>query len=378
MAINNGDFINADGAASSAGEILVAGGASNTPAREYFIEGGDATQVSFTLIAEAGSYSLEGFDLTPTRILPLDSADYQITGNDIEFLYCKYTATLEAGNVALVGGDLGFIKYLRLNAEAGEYSLAGSDMMPKRQLRITLEAGSFALQGQELDLKRNFKLIAEPGTYALTGLDLAFGVSRQIKLDAGSYSLTGVAADLSRVRQMALDAGSYSLQMEEAEVRLESPTLLLLPGTYALTGGALNFQLTSATLLGRYRPSRRRFQPAGYSFTTVKAHSGTSHRRMWASKPSNAILEIEIDNMFDFDAEDLCRLYDKAQGTYAYIGLPDEFYDGASPELTALIAQPAEGLKWCFDEPPTISGVKGEVCNVVMRFRARRSEALRA
>lgn len=419
MAIpNNGDIVIAGGALSTAPDILVAGGASDTPARDYFITGGASYELPSTLGLESGSYaytgndsavyrifSLEagsyeysgealvfersytyqsgvyqytGNDATIARVLYADPGSYSVSGSDISYELYDYTLTAGAGEYQATGSGLAFSRTLRLNAEAAEYQVSGNDTNIARQLVISLASAAFTVTGTALTFKRNFTLAMAPATYAVTGNTLSFGLSRQIDLDAGSYATTGQPADILRVRRFTLEAGSYAVTMEEAQVRPTDPTLTADPGSYAITGNALNFTLTAAQLLGRYRPTRRRFQPPAYSFTTVKSHSGASYRRMWASKPSDAILEIEIDNMFDFDAEDLCRLYDSAQGTYGYIGLPEEFYDGASPELTAMIAQPFDDLKWAFSEPPSITGVKGEVCNVVMRFRARRSPTLRS
>lgn len=418
VVINNYDFIVSGGAPSAATDILVAGGASSGTAWVYFINGGNATQVTGFSPLDSGSYALEGYDagilrtiglesgsydssggslefsrsvelqsasytvsggeLLAPRLASFDSGSYSTSGNDIETAFYDYTAPLGAGSLSLNGAGLEFSRSLRLGVENGVFDVVGSDTGLARQLRITLDPGSYQITGQSIDTSRTYKIVLSAGSFAVAGVTANFDVSRRIALDAGSYSLVEQDAGVLKVLPILLESGSYSLEMEEAQVRPGDPTLIIDRGIYNLTGSTLNLQVTAAKLLGRYRPTRRRYRPPAYSITTVKSHSGNSYRRLWASKPSNGILEIEIDNMFDFDAEDLCRLYDEAQGTYGYIGLPKEFYDGASAELTAMMAQPDDGLKWAFDEPPSITGVKGEVCDVALKFRARRTPALTA
>jgi hypothetical protein len=378
VVINNYDFIQAGGASSAATDILVAGGASDGTAWVYFISGGSAAQVSGFSVLDSGNYTTEGYAVGVLRTISLESGTHSLTGSDVGTAFYDYTATLDAGSLSLSGLGLDFSRSLRLNAESGTFDIGGSDALIAKQNRVTLDSGIHQLTGQSIDASRTYRVALETGSFSLAGAAVSLGVSRRVALDAGSYGLSGQGAGISRVLPILLESGSYSLEMKEAQVRPGNPVLTIDSGTYNLAGTNLNLQVTAAKLLGRYRPTRRRYRPPAYSFTTVKSHSGNSYRRLWASKPSNGILEIEIDNMFDFDAEDLCRLYDEAQGTYGYIGLPEEFYDGASAELTAMMAQPDDGLKWAFDEPPSITGVKGEVCNVSMKFRARRTLALRA
>lgn len=135
----------------------------------------DLASGGYTLVAEAGSYSLTGLDaaLRAARRLALDAGSYALLGQD---------ATLRRGRT--------------LTAAAGAYALTGQDVTLRATRVMIAAVGAYQLTGQAAGLVRGRLLVADRGTYLLTGQGATLRATRLLVAAPGVYVLTGIAATL--------------------------------------------------------------------------------------------------------------------------------------------------------------------------------------
>lgn len=196
---------------------------------------------SYTLTADAGSYSLSGqtANLTSARSVIAAPGSYALTGNDATLVYTgagvAYSITAEAGSYALTGQVANISSARRILADPGNYSLTGQTANLTSARRITADPGSYSLTGQAANLNIGRRMAADPGSYVLTGNTANFPRLRNMIAAAGSYSLTGQAANLSLGRRLVADPGSYALSGNAAtfsrSIRIEAEA-----GSYVLMG----------------------------------------------------------------------------------------------------------------------------------------------
>lgn len=115
---------------------------------------------SYTMTADAGSFSMSGQSVALNRALVLVAA---------------------AGAFVLAGQDIAFSKALNVAIDAGSFALAGQDVALNVGRVVALGAGSFALAGQDVALSVSAGGFAlQPGVFVLSGQDVAFVVSRTL------------------------------------------------------------------------------------------------------------------------------------------------------------------------------------------------------
>lgn len=113
----------------------------------------------------------------------------------------SYTLTADAGSFTLSGQDATLSKSRILTADAGAFTLTGQDATLARNRFLTADAGSFTLTGQDATLTYaaagSYTLVADAGSFTLSGQDATLLKTRILTADAGSFTLSGQSATLT-------------------------------------------------------------------------------------------------------------------------------------------------------------------------------------
>ena len=394
-AIQDGDFLIAGGAASSADTFISSGGATLEPGAENLtITGGSADDAGLL----PGEFELTGYALeaVPLPVQTLEAGEFLLTGEPVEALG-SFLLEAETASAALTGEEIQFVKYTRTldcetrvlffegygleskivraaSATSGSYTLTGYDATIATQRSYALFTGAYAFTGRDVELRKDNKIVPVSGSFTLSGSDLAFLADTSLRPVSGSYSLTGFAADFSRgVSGFTLDAGSFEWTGYDINANLQKRDIALEAGTLAFTGGVLNFSLSLGTVFGSYRPTTRRFNPGSHFYSVAQTISGTETRRIWGNKSNDASLELEYENILESVALDILRMYEAAYGSYASFVLPNDTFAGASEQLRDKYRLSGTSMKWYFAEPPRVRSVRPGVCTLSLKFNGKTS-----
>lgn len=107
-------------------------------------------------------------------------------------------------------------------------------------------------------------------------------------------------------------------------------------------------------------PTSRSFVAPRWPTTGLVSQSGVTTRRLWGSRPSQAQLSLNFDNITDDNAALILGAYNSAKGATTDLTLPSIIYNGASTNLASWLSTSATGagMKWFFsEEPPTVESV---------------------
>lgn len=394
-AIQDGDFLIAGGAASSADTFITPGGAELEPGAENLtITGGggdNATllpgQFALTGYAiegvplpvqtlDAGSFAVGGepVDLTANRLLQADAGAAELAGEAALFVQFAKTLGGETRVLVFDGFDLQGKVGRALSADAGSATLTGSEVTLASQKRFAFLSGSAVLTGEDVTLRKDNKIVPISGSFAFTGNDLDFAADKSLKPLTGTFSLTGFAADFSRgISGFTLDTGAYALTGYDVGAELQKRDIALEPGEFTFTGRVLNFSLSLNTVFGSYRPTSRRFRPGSHFYSVAQTISGRETRRIWGTTSNDASLELEYENILESVALDILRLYETAYGGYASFVLPNDTFAGASEQLRGEYRLSGTAMKWYFAEPPRVRSVRPGVCTLSLKFSGKNS-----
>lgn len=126
-----------------------------------------------------------------------------------------YTLTAQAGSFTLTGANATLTATRNLTAQAGSFTLTGSNATLSKSYTLTANAGSFTLTGANATLTANRLLTAQQGSFTLTGADVNFtynsGATYTLTAQAGSFALTGADITTTATRKLTAQAGSYSV-----------------------------------------------------------------------------------------------------------------------------------------------------------------------
>jgi hypothetical protein len=376
--IQNNDLIVGGGASTSADVVIVAGGATLAPgAEDLTIVGGEAGPGLIQITLDAGSFALNGSSaaLVLNRLISPVAGLLQLAGEALEVLRFDRTLSAERATLAgLSGAPLRFRLSRGLRPQVGQYSLSGSNASLISQKNLVLEGGLFELIGQDIELSKSSRITLESESFILVGEDLGFLVDASIRLDSGSFSLSGEPLQTNRVVGLTATPGIYTLSGSDVEFAQQERIARLASGLISLTGSTLLFSLTRQAVLGRRRPTSRRFTPGGYSFSAAQTVNGREVRRLWGNMPNDASLELEYENISESIAVEMLNLYDKSYGDYSSVALPAEVLAGADGVLQQEMTLTGVGLKWYFAEPPRIVSVFPGICSMSLRFKGKSSE----
>ena len=107
-------------------------------------------------------------------------------------------------------------------------------------------------------------------------------------------------------------------------------------------------------------PTARSFTAPRWPTSGIKTQSGVTTRRLWGSRPSQAQLSLNFDNISDDNAGLIVAAYNSAKGATTELTLPNVLFNGASAALTGWLntTSTGAGMKWFFsEEPPTVESV---------------------
>jgi hypothetical protein len=205
----------------------------------YTLTGAPATltKTGRRLVADAGTYSLSGSDMTMKvgRRLTADPGVYIQTRATAQLKFGHYLAA-GAGSYVInpSAASIAYIVGRYIHAERGSYALAGSDVRLLVGRKMPMGGGSYALTGTDLSWVYRRVIKAAPGTYALTGTPMVFLIGYRLAATSGTYALVG--ADLNLVnRRLTADSGSYGVAGSAAGL-LVGKRLQAAPGAYTITG----------------------------------------------------------------------------------------------------------------------------------------------
>ncbi len=263
------DLVLAAGAGLDLSAVYIAFYSSGTGASDYYVDylrvipsaGGG----SFTLTADAGTYSLTGTaaslergvlvaanggsytitgtaaDLEFNRLIAASSGSYAITGTAAN-LERASVVVADAGTYTITGTDASFVKATPIAADSGTYTITGDAADLERASLVTAASGSYAISGAAAGLEFSALLGAGAGSYSLTGTLAGLLSALEVAADGGSYTITGTDLDLIRDLLISADGGSYLLTGTDAGLNYASSSgLVAEAGAYAITGADLNF-----------------------------------------------------------------------------------------------------------------------------------------
>ena len=107
-------------------------------------------------------------------------------------------------------------------------------------------------------------------------------------------------------------------------------------------------------------PTARSFTAPRWPTSGVTTQSGVTTRRLWGSRPSQAQLSLNFENISDDNAGLIVAAYNSAKGATTELTLPNVLFNGASAALTGWLntTSTGAGMKWFFsEEPPTVESV---------------------
>ena len=115
-----------------------------------------------------------------------------------------------------------------------------------------------------------------------------------------------------------------------------------------------------AVVFPAIEPTGRSFVAPRWPTTGLLSQSGVTTRRLWGSRPSQAQLSLNFDNISDDNAALILGAYNSAKGSTTDLTVPSIIYNGASTNLASWLSTSATGagMKWFFsEEPPTVESI---------------------
>jgi hypothetical protein len=386
-------------------DLVRGGGSSESPARDYIVVGGTSSTDERDYIILLGNRLLA----QPSTIAVisygnfwLDKYKYQHETSVVSIGSSPVTApwATESGTIQIGSGPLTATLIRELTLLPSTITLASGVIDQWGTESGTIQIGSGQLTAI---LLRDF---APPASIISVGS----GAIDQWSLQSGELRLSSTAATLVYSRQVSLitfDLGIYSSitklyfnTLESASVLIGSSatqispqlSMQLLPSTIEISSPQAvlknNFLVgfSSQILIGSGRGELRRiltgylppFAPTNMSFEAprygierVYAMSGGATRKLMCSRPSNAMLTIDYENISDVDARRVADAYDESYGERYGFFLPDELLASATPAVANYIRLTGTLNKWYFEERPVIQSVFKGVSTLTVQLKSR-------
>lgn len=129
-----------------------------------------------------------------------------------------------------------------------------------------------------------------------------------------------------------------------------------------------------ATAFPEIQPTGRSFVAPAWQTTTETSQSGVVTRRLWGSRPSRAILNLQFNNIGDDNTSAILSAYNSAKGSVDSLTMPEILFNGATATLKSWLDSSATGagLIWCFTEgsPPQVESIAPGLSNVSVSLTA--------
>ncbi len=226
--------------------------------RNLFIENGSYTlagqelnlslQRSMTL--SQGVYAQQGTDtsLRVDRSLMFNTGDYLLEGSLLDLLL-ERNISLQSGEYNYVGSsiNLQYGREFRLSLEQGSYSIQGSDALLLKDHIVSLESSFYNYSTSNISLLANRKITTDSGNYSYSGSPINFiyeagGITYTLSLDSGSYNLTGESLGLLTSRRLPIDFGTYTYEGVNSNL-LYNRVVALDSGVYTSAGTDLGIKV---------------------------------------------------------------------------------------------------------------------------------------
>ena len=116
-------------------------------------------------------------------------------------------------------------------------------------------------------------------------------------------------------------------------------------------------------------PSSRKFAAPKWPTKAFVSQAGTTTRRLYGSKPSQADLQLTYRNITDDEASAILEHYQKLKGPMSEADLSDQTWDGASGDLKKwLNVSKYSDVDWYFAAAPTVDSVFPGVSTVQVKL----------
>lgn len=124
-----------------------------------------------------------------------------------------------------------------------------------------------------------------------------------------------------------------------------------------------------STAFPAIRPSSRRVTQGQYAVKRFTSIAGTGVTRSYSSRPFNASMDLEFNNIPDQYAAMIVAAYDAARGSAGELELPVEVWDGMKELLWQKLR--ADYI-WRFADQPSISSGPPGVSSIMVRLEGQR------
>jgi hypothetical protein len=219
-----------------------------------------------------------------------------------------------------------------------------------RRSRTTLAPGVITVSGGVLRLTAQRTLSFTPTAVEVSSLDFGFTLAgRTLRFNEGLTELPPSTFGLSfTLRRSAFNSASV-----------------------LVSGGSIRMRRRLQITLPNLAPTSRRFAPAQYSTSEVRAENGIRYRRFLASKPSKAVMQLNYEKITDFQASEFLDSYDATSGGATEVALAPLTLADADTALRAHMAAPHPDLFWAFAEPPRVRFYQNNTCDLTITLIAR-------
>lgn len=217
------------------GENTTLGGYSNVIVPEQPI-----VQFSISMLAETGTFSLTGQDVSFNVTALFERGTFSLTGLPHNKAISELARHV---TMAFTGQDASFT--ITRQSDVGSFSTTGQDV--SFALNMPVDQATFSSSGQDASLIKDLNLTADKADFVLTGQASVFGVT--ISPAHGSIVLTGQDAVLNKALNVAANVGSFTLTGQDA---LKGISEIGAAVSYAVTGFDVQFTIKLAAENGSF------------------------------------------------------------------------------------------------------------------------------
>lgn len=171
--------------------------------------------------------------------------------------------------------------------------------------------------------------------------------------------------------QYLLKATRSTVYAKSFAADFKNSSLVALYSELSLLGRYAEFRRIPSGYLPVIPPTLRKFTPPQHGITKIYTMGGRASRNLMCSKPSNATLSLEYENISDYDAAQVVSAYEDSFGTtYGFI-LPDAVLNGSDNNIMEYIKLTNSDLKWYFDNKPITRSIIRGVSSLTVQLKAK-------
>ena len=131
-----------------------------------------------------------------------------------------FTLTANAGDYALTGQALNFLRTYKVSFDAAAFILAGqtANLVHTTISGIVAGVGDYAFSGQSALLRSTRQLVSSPEAYTITGNAVIFQLGKMLIANPAGFVLTGTSASFVLSRGLLAEYGIYTLAGMDANL----------------------------------------------------------------------------------------------------------------------------------------------------------------